>query len=153
MPFTVSATECRHGFWAAAASSDLTAPTSNITGPASGAVLAVNSSTTISGTASDTGGGVVSAIEVSTDGGVTWHPATGSTAWSYTWQPTTTGPANIRSRAIDDSVNVETASAGGNVSVSGGVPTSTPTATPVIPTATPTPTHVPGATATPRPTQ
>ena len=40
---------------------------------------------TISGTASDTGGGVVAGVEVSTDGGTTWHPATGTTSWTYTW--------------------------------------------------------------------
>ena len=32
---------------------------------------------TISGTATDTGGGVVGGVEVSTDDGATWHPATG----------------------------------------------------------------------------
>ena len=32
---------------------------------------------TITGTATDTGGGVVGGVEVSTDGGATWHPATG----------------------------------------------------------------------------
>ena len=37
---------------------------------------------TISGTAADTGGGVVSGVEVSTDGGTTWHPAAGRNAWS-----------------------------------------------------------------------
>ena len=37
------------------------------------------------GTASDAGGGVVAGVEVSTDGGTTWHPATGTTNWTYTW--------------------------------------------------------------------
>jgi hypothetical protein len=32
---------------------------------------------TISGTAADTGGGVVGGVEVSTDNGTSWHPATG----------------------------------------------------------------------------
>ena len=32
---------------------------------------------TVTGTATDTGGGVVGGVEVSTDGGTTWHPATG----------------------------------------------------------------------------
>ena len=41
---------------------------------------------TITGTAADGGGGVVAGVEVSTDNGATWHPATtGTTNWSYTW--------------------------------------------------------------------
>ena len=42
---------------------------------------------TITGTATDTGGGVVGGVEVSTDGGTTWHPATGRGTWTYTWTP------------------------------------------------------------------
>ena len=38
---------------------------------------------TITGTASDSGGGVVAGVEVSIDGGATWHAAQGTTAWSY----------------------------------------------------------------------
>ena len=34
------------------------------------------SATTVTGTATDAGGGVVAGVEVSTDGGATWHPAT-----------------------------------------------------------------------------
>ena len=33
----------------------------------------------------DGGGGQVAGIEVSTDSGTTWHPATGTTSWTYTW--------------------------------------------------------------------
>ena len=46
---------------------------------------------TISGTATDSGGGVVAGVEVSIDGGSTWHPVTTMSAadtsvtWSYTW--------------------------------------------------------------------
>ena len=40
---------------------------------------------TVTGTASDSGGGVVAGVEVSTDGGTTWHPATGTTSWTYSW--------------------------------------------------------------------
>ncbi len=40
----------------------------------------------ISGTATDTGGGV-GGVEVSVDGGTTWHPASGRANWSYTWTP------------------------------------------------------------------
>ena len=60
----------------------------------------------------DAGGGVVAGVEVSVDGGTTWHPATGRTNWSYTWYPNGTGSITIKSRAIDDSGNIETPSAG-----------------------------------------
>ena len=53
----------------------------------------------------DTGGGRVGGVEVSTDGGATWHPASGRDAWSYTFTPRTPGTLSIRSRATDDSVN------------------------------------------------
>jgi hypothetical protein len=111
------------GLIASTQSSDTTAPTSTITSPASGANLQDGSSVTISGTATDAGGGVVAGVEVSTDGGSTWHPATLTTAaaqsvsWSYAWvahgDPTTT----IKSRAVDDSANLETPSAGKVVNV------------------------------------
>ncbi|MGH2853442.1 MAG: DUF4082 domain-containing protein, partial [Solirubrobacteraceae bacterium] len=69
------------------------------------------------------GGGVVAGVEVSTDGGTTWHPATLTTPaeqsvkWTYSWaahgNPTTT----VKSRAVDDSANLETPSAGVTVKV------------------------------------
>jgi hypothetical protein len=100
----------------AAKSTDTTPPTSTITSPAAGAKLTDGSSVTIAGTATDTGGGVVAGVEVSTDGGSTWHPATLTGAasttvnWAYTWaahgSPTTT----IESRAVDDSANLQTSS-------------------------------------------
>ncbi len=58
------------------ASTDTTPPTSTITSPAAGANLQDGTTVTITGTATDTGGGVVAGVEVSTDGGTTWHPAT-----------------------------------------------------------------------------
>ncbi|WP_420615008.1 N,N-dimethylformamidase beta subunit family domain-containing protein [Candidatus Palauibacter sp.] len=69
---------------------------------------------TISGTASDAGGGVVAAVEVSLDGGMTWRPARGRTSWSYAWDPDATGgEVSILSRAVDDSGNLETPGGGG----------------------------------------
>src|SRR5258708_19116530 len=59
-----------------AASTDHTPPTSAITSPSAGATFANGSTATITGTATDTGGGVVAGVEVSTDGGSTWHPVT-----------------------------------------------------------------------------
>ena len=46
---------------------------------------------TITGTATDAGGGVVGGVEVSVDGGTTWHPATGRGSWTYNWTPTGSG--------------------------------------------------------------
>ena len=77
---------------------------------------------TISGTATDTGGGVVGGVEVSVDGGTTWHPASGRANWSYTWTPGATGSATIKSRAADDSGNLEIAGAGVTVTVGRGIP-------------------------------
>ncbi|XVV16565.1 DUF4082 domain-containing protein [Actinoplanes sp. CA-131856] len=91
---------------AASASTDTTAPTAVITSPAAGATVANGSQVTVSGTASDTGGGVVAAVEVSLDNGTTWHPANGTTAWSYTGYVTGDGVATVKVRAADDSANL-----------------------------------------------
>ena len=81
------------GWSPATASTDTTAPTSTITSPASGTTFADGTVVTIPGTATDTGGGVVAGVEVSTDGGTTWHPATGSRSG-----PTRGRPTAIRAR-------------------------------------------------------
>jgi hypothetical protein len=92
----------------AVASTDSTPPRSVITSPTLGSTVVARSLATISGTAADSGGGVVGAVEVSTDGGITWHPATGRENWSYTFLPSNSGPLAIQSRAVDDSGNLET---------------------------------------------
>jgi len=112
-------TTLQSGLVATAASTDTVAPTSRITAPTAGASIPVNTSVTISGTASDTGGGVVGGVEVSTDGGSTWHPASGTTSWTYTWKPAFGGAFTLRSRAADDSGNLETPSTGVSVTVTG----------------------------------
>ena len=94
------------GLVAAAKSTDTTRPTSRITSPASGSSTGRGATVTISGTASDSGG-AVGGVEVSVDGGATWHPASGRTSWSYKWVADGLGPMSIRSRAVDDSGNVE----------------------------------------------
>ncbi|ANL88510.1 DUF4082 domain-containing protein [Rhizobium phaseoli] len=104
------------GLTAATASSDHTAPTSVITVPGT---VAANTTVTISGTAADTGGGVIASVEVSTDNGASWHPATGDENWTYSWTPAIAGTYTIRSRAVDDSINLETPSAGRTVTVTG----------------------------------
>ncbi|WP_250034302.1 N,N-dimethylformamidase beta subunit family domain-containing protein [Paractinoplanes maris] len=93
------------GLTAASASTDTTGPSAVITSPAAGATVQSGSPVTISGTATDTGG-VVGGVEISTDSGASWHPATGRAAWTYSWNPTASGPATIRVRATDDSANV-----------------------------------------------
>jgi hypothetical protein len=101
----------------ASASSDTTPPTSTITSPASGANLQPGAPVTVQGTAVDAGGGVVAGVEVSMDGGATWHPAVGRASWSYSGNTASSGSVTIRSRAVDDSGNLETPSAGVSVNV------------------------------------
>lgn len=96
------------GLVLASPSADLQTPTSTITSPANGANFQVNTTVTITGTANDFGGGIVGGVEVSVDNGATWHPANGRANWSYAWKPTTLGTYTIKSRAIDDSGNIET---------------------------------------------
>ena len=90
---------------AASASTDTTGPTATITSPASGTTLTNGTQITLQGTAADTGG-VVAGVEVSTDGGTSWHPATGTTSWSYAFYPHGAGAAAVQVRAIDDSANI-----------------------------------------------
>ncbi|SES50103.1 Fibronectin type III domain-containing protein, partial [Pedococcus cremeus] len=106
------------GLTAATASTDTAAPTSTITSPAGASTVGDGGKITISGTAADTGGGVVAGVEVSTDDGKTWHPATGTTSWTYSWVAHGNPSTTIRSRAVDDSGNLETPSAGKSLNVS-----------------------------------
>ncbi len=106
------------GLVAATASNDVTAPTSTVTSPVNGASLRTGTAVTITGTASDSGGGIVGGVEVSVDGGHTWHPAVGTTNWSYTWVPDTPGQITVMSRAADDSGNIESPKPGVTVTVS-----------------------------------
>ena len=101
----------------ASRSTDLTPPTSAITSPSAGATVTVGIPVTVSGTATDAGGGVVGAVEVSTDGGATWHPAAGRESWTYTWTPPSASSATIRTRAADDSGNIESPGSGITVSI------------------------------------
>ncbi|HEV8633696.1 MAG TPA: DUF4082 domain-containing protein [Chloroflexota bacterium] len=112
------------GLVPATASIDALAPTSTVTAPSAGASVALGSTVTISGTAGDAGGGRVGGVQVSTDGGATWHPASGRENWSYTWVPSTSGSTTIRTRAVDDSGNDETPAAGTAVTVAGACPCS-----------------------------
>src|SRR5437899_1235267 len=90
------------GLVPASASTDATPPRSTINSPATGTKVAAGSSLTIAGTAVDSGGGVVGAVEVSLDGGKTWHPATGRESWSYQASFGFSGTLDVLSRAVAD---------------------------------------------------
>jgi len=100
------------GLVRATASTDTTRPVSAIKSPAPGAHLKDGARVTVSGTATDRGG-VVAGVEVSTNGGGAWHPATTMSAagksvtWSYTWIAHGSPTAIIETRATDDSGNIE----------------------------------------------
>ncbi|WP_052721107.1 DUF4082 domain-containing protein [Actinoplanes rectilineatus] len=94
------------GMAAATPSTDTAAPTVAITTPAATATVANGSQVTLSGTATDTGGGRVAGVEVSLDNGVSWHPAVGTSSWSYTFYTSGLGAQMVQVRAIDDSVNI-----------------------------------------------
>ena len=98
-------------------SQDREPPLSRIDEPRSGSSLPPGP-VRISGVAHDRGGGCVAAVEVSADGGATWHPATGSEAWHYEWRPGGPGTRTILCRAVDDSGNLETPGAGVTVNMS-----------------------------------
>ena len=97
-------------------STDTLAPTSTIASPTAGTALPAGVTVSISGTAFDSGG-IVSAVDVSVDGGITWRRATGKASWTYSWTPETLGAATIRSRAIDDSANIQAPGTQVNVTV------------------------------------
>jgi hypothetical protein len=110
------------GLVAATASTDSSAPTSAITSPAANATVSSHVPVTITGTATDTGGGVVAGVEVSVDGGLTWRKASltsaaTSASWTYAWTPQAPGSVTIKSRAADDSANMEAPSTGVTVTV------------------------------------
>ena len=104
------------GLAAAQASTDTTAPTSTVTSPLSGASVADGTMVTVSGTAVDSGG-VVAGVEVTTDGGQTWRRANGTSSWTYTWNAHGSPTSVLRSRAVDDSGNLEAGSPNVVVSV------------------------------------
>ena len=106
------------GLLIATKSSDTIPPFSTISSPTSGSQVRVGTTVNITGTASDTGGGVVGGVEISLDGGNTWHPAAGRESWTYGWTPTVPGNYTLRTRATDDSGNLEIPSAGTTVAAS-----------------------------------
>jgi hypothetical protein len=95
------------GLVKATASADHTPPTSHVD---SAPRQTMNGLLQVTGTASDAGGGVVAGVEVSIDGGRTWHPAEGTTKWTYRWEAASAAASQdtrILTRAVDDSGNLE----------------------------------------------
>ena len=95
------------GLVAATASTDHLPPVSTVTSPPTGATVEIGALVAVSGTATDAGGGRVAGVEVSVDNGATWHPAVGTSSWTYSFVPTVLGPVTIKTRATDDSCNME----------------------------------------------
>ncbi len=93
------------GLVAASPSTDTTGPTVSIVSPTAGASIANGSQVTLTGTATDVGGHVAG-VEVSTDGGSTWHPASGTASWSYSYVQPGSGSVPVEVRATDDSANI-----------------------------------------------
>ncbi|MSO56134.1 MAG: hypothetical protein EXQ55_04330 [Acidobacteria bacterium] len=109
------------GLVPATASPDKLGPLSRIVAPVDGSAVATEI-VTITGTARDSGGGVVAAVEVSLDGGMTWHRAEGEESWSYTGTlPKGTEEARVMSRATDDSANREEPKQGISIRSGGGM--------------------------------
>jgi hypothetical protein len=87
-------------------STDTQAPTATISSPTNNATLANGTLVTVTGTATDNGGGQVVGVEVSVDGGTSWHPATGASSWTYTGILHGSGASQaVQVRATDDSGN------------------------------------------------
>ncbi len=107
-------TTLQSGLVTASASTDNTPPISSITAPSAGNIAA--GAMTITGAATDSGGGVVGGVEVSTDNGATWRRASGRANWTYAWTPSS-GTFVIKSRAVDDSGNLEVPGSGVTVTV------------------------------------
>jgi hypothetical protein len=114
---------------------DTLRPTSTITSPTAGATVLTGTTVNITGTASDTGGGSVVRVEVSVDGGATFSTAAGTNPWSFNWTPTSPGPATIRSRAVDNSGNVQDPTTVIAVTVANPPDTTPPTVTSFSPAA------------------
>ncbi len=93
------------GLLPATASTDTVGPTVEIDSPDQGASPANGWQVTVAGTATDADGRVAG-VEVSTDGGSSWHPATGTTSWSYTYLQRGQGEVTTLVRAVDDSANI-----------------------------------------------
>ncbi|MGV8849609.1 MAG: DUF4082 domain-containing protein [Propionibacteriaceae bacterium] len=110
-------TTLQAGLVAASASADRTSPVVTISQPASG-TIAFGTQVTVTGTATDAAG-VVGGVQVSVDGGTTWHPATGTATWSYSGPLRAYGATAIQVRATDDSLNTSAPASPAGLAVAG----------------------------------
>lgn len=90
----------------ASASGDNLPPSTVISFPSNGTMIQ-GSLITITGSATDAGGGKVAGVELSFNGGSTWQAAEGTENWIFYWQPTSSGLNSIMARAWDDLGNLE----------------------------------------------
>ncbi|WP_370058528.1 DUF4082 domain-containing protein [Bradyrhizobium yuanmingense] len=122
---------------AAIRSTDITAPTSSIANLSAASVVE-GQSVTVTGAAADAGG-KIAGVEISTDGGTSWHPANSNVGaanvtWSYTFVTGAQGTYRLKTRAVDDSLNLETPGAGTTYTVtpSSNLTLFSPTDTPAV---------------------
>ncbi len=101
------------------------APESAITDPTNGQII-TTLNYTIQGTAHDYYSGLTQ-VEVSTDDGSTWQPATGTTNWTYNWNIPGNGTYTLKARATDVAGNVQTLFTPITVTVAASGGTTTPT--------------------------
>ncbi len=62
----------------------------------------------IKGVASNLTGVDLERVEISTDGGITWNIAVGTSSWNYDWTLPANGKFNLKSRAVSKSGEIET---------------------------------------------
>ncbi|MET3332220.1 MULTISPECIES: DUF4082 domain-containing protein [Bradyrhizobium] len=122
---------------AAIRSTDTTAPTSAISNLSATSVVE-GQSITVTGTAADAAG-KIAGVEISTDGGTTWHPTNSNVGaanvtWSYTFITGAQGTYSLKTRAIDDSLNLQTPGTGTTYTVtpSSSLSLFSPTDTPAV---------------------
>ncbi len=111
-------TALQPGMVQAFASTDTSPPVVSIAQPAANVTIAFGTQVTVSGTATDAAG-LVAGVEVSVDGGTTWHPATGTSSWSYTGPLRAYGATAIQVRATDDSLNTSSPASPAGLIVTG----------------------------------
>lgn len=98
----------RDGLTSACFSSFNQPPASDILSPADGTTFdTCPHDTLIEGNASDEDGNIT-LVEVSWDGGLTWHTANGAETWNITWDPGVDGTYTLYSRATDNNGTLET---------------------------------------------
>jgi hypothetical protein len=113
----VQATTLQAGLTAATGSADTSPPSSTITAPTAGSNLAPGTAVSITGTATDAGGGVVGASRFQSMAEPRGIRQLARANWSYSWTPAGSGSVTIKSRAVDDSGNLESPSDGVTVTV------------------------------------